>query len=95
MSKRAPMVANQTLTVADTEYSYTLPNDTRSFFLRARNNRKIQVAFEEGTSGSTYFSVGEGITYYEDELYVSGGKPVTLYFQCAIAGEVLEIVLWR
>ena len=95
-NKRKPFNATLTLTTADTEYSYQIPEGTVSFQLKSRGNRRIKCAFVAGDIALLeYFSVGEGAQYSEENLYLEGVARVSIYAQCAVAGEVLEICGWK
>ena len=94
-NKRHPFNDVLTLTAADTEYSYTFPIGTVSIQLKSRSGTRIKLAWTSGASGTTYFSVGEGASYAEDGLNIAGRDALSIYAQCAVAGEVLELVSWR
>jgi len=87
-----PTIANETMTSANTEYSYTFPEGTRAFKISLRAlNALLKVAFVEGASGTTFFTVP-----YGDKLEMKakvGGA--TIYFQSPTASQVAEIETWK
>lgn len=87
-----PLVANVSIALASTEYSYFIPAGSRRFLLKARGNTTIQLAFVSGDSGTTYLTIPAGTFYSEGDLSLTLGK--TIYFQSTQAGQILEIVSW-
>lgn len=89
----SPTVANVSMALAGTEYSYTLPGDTKEFYLKLRNGAvDLKIAFSAGTSGTSYISVPRGTWFGQADLDTSA--VVTLYFQSPTAAQVLEILSW-
>jgi len=82
-------VANVTMTLADTEYSYALPAGTKYWKIQNRDAGLIKLAFASGTSGTTWFSVWPG--NQEDGYIKNSTASVTLYFQSPKAAQTLEI----
>lgn len=87
-----PTTANVSMTSAATEYSYTFPAGTKKFTIKLRAlNALLQIAFTEGASGTTYFTVG-----YGDKLTMEakvGGA--TIYFQSPTASQTAEVQTWK
>lgn len=86
-----PVVYNVIMTTAATEYSQALPANTRKFLVKCRGAYDIKVCFTSGQSGTTYVTAPSGMAYWEDLIQPSS---ITLYFQCATAAQVAEIVAW-
>lgn len=85
-------VANTTMTSANTEYSYSLPDFTKKFQVKLRGvGAPFKVAFVSGKSGTTYVNVPNGGSHKEDEVK---GKDNVLYFQSPSANQVAEIISW-
>lgn len=83
-------IANLTLTTADTEYNYTLPNNCISFSVKARGSGTFKIAFTSGQSGTAYETVPSGGVFSPDiPLLLTGNR--TFYAQSSTAGMVLEI----
>lgn len=85
-------VANITLTSANTEYSFALPQGTGSFTVKSRSSASFQMSYTAGASGTNYFTVPSGSSYYETNVSAYG---MSLYFQSANAGQIIEIVYWK
>lgn len=88
----SPQVYNVTLTSANTEYNQALPTGTKRFMFKCRTAYAVKLAFTEGESGTTYFTVPANMAYREYDLSLSGTR--TLYFQSTTAGVVVEIIAW-
>jgi len=86
-----PTIYNVTMTLANTEYSQALPANTRKFLIKCRTSFAIKLAFVSGQSGTNYITIPADQAYWEDHILVSN---LTLYFQCATAGQVAEIIVW-
>ena len=85
------IIYNVTMTAANTEYSRALRDRIQKFSIQCRGNYDIKVAFVSGQSGTQYITVKAGSTYYEDMITPSSP---TIYFQCATAAQVVEIITW-
>lgn len=94
MIRRAttPTFSNVTMTNADQEYSHELPANCMKFLIKCRGLYDLKVCRIATESGSTYLTVPAGMSYYEDLIQTTGK---TLYFQCATAAQVAEIVTWN
>mgnify|MGYP001563702434 CR=1 FL=1 len=86
-----PNIANVTTILADTEYFYTFPANTRKFFLKCRGNAKLQISYILGQTGINYITTFPGNKHEEIDLKVTG---FSIYFQSNKAGEVVEIRSW-
>lgn len=82
-------IANVTLTVADTEYSYTLPSTTKRFMMKSRSGHDFKYSPVAGQSGTAFLT----LPVYEQEG-IEGLATRILYFQSKRAGEVMEISSW-
>ena len=89
----SPTVANVTVTLANTEQSYTLPPLTKRFVVQARGVTTTKIAFTSGASGTTYLTIGAGAYYQETDISLAGG--LTVYFQTTKPSQVIEIVSWQ
>ena len=91
--KAKATVANVTMTSANTEYSYELPNGTTEFWVKLRTiGFPLKVAMVSGESGTTYFTVQSGKIHKETDVKSS---KVNLYFQSAQANMVAEITSFK
>lgn len=78
--------------VAGTEYSFTMPANTRRFEFKCRGIAKLQFAFVSGGSASNFRTVSPGASYKEEGLVLSA--PITIYFQTTKDSETLELTTW-
>ena len=88
---RAPSIYNVTMTLADTEYSQATRAGLTKLLVQNRGLYDTKLSFTNGESGTNYITIKGGMVYFED--MVDGGR--TLYFQCATAGQILEIIGWE
>jgi hypothetical protein len=86
-----PNIQNITTVLANTEYSYTFPINTKKFKIRARGNAKLQLAYTLGQTITNYITIVAGNTHEESGLSVTS---LTAYFISNKAGEVVEISSW-
>lgn len=87
-----PTIANVDITLANTEYSYTLPTGTTRFEIKIRNGGiPLKICFVSGASGTIYKNLPAGEAYQEEEI--KAGSNI-LYFQSATASQVAEILSW-
>lgn len=86
---QTPGIVNIQANNANTEYSYTLPSDTKKFLIQARLG-KLRLAFNSGGSNTTYITINYGCSYIVENIKTSA----TLYFQSNKANDVVEINTW-
>lgn len=88
-SARSAEVINVTSLLADTEYSIPLPDNTKRFLIRAReNDTKLKVKFSPGGS---FIQLKRSVTYSEDNLLTTS---VTVYYETDKPGRTVELVYW-
>ncbi|MBA7683796.1 hypothetical protein ES703_92181 [subsurface metagenome] len=93
-SADTPAIYNVTMPSADTEYTQALPSNCLKFLIHTRDGTAIRLAFVTGkvaTPTAPYFTVPTNESYFEDHIKPSS---LTLYFACASAGKVVEIIAW-
>ena len=83
-------IFNVTCTLANTEYSQTLPAGTKKFTIRCRGNARTRLAFVSGDTSINWLTIPPGTTFSEDGILYSGD----LYFQTHLANQVIEILAW-
>lgn len=83
-------VFNITIPTAGTEDSFTFPENTRSFTIKARGQSRVQFAFVSGDTNITFATIPRGAIYPVSDVTASG----TIYFQADQNNEVIEIVTW-
>jgi hypothetical protein len=88
-----PVIVNQALALADTEYTVTLPIGTRKFSMRLRDAAVMKVATTAGDiAGNTYFTMNLGEPYNADS--VTGSSTITLYVSVSKPSQTLEVWYW-
>lgn len=86
-----PTIVNIQTVLANTEYSYTFPNNTKRYRINTRNNAILQFAFISGQTNTQYIKINPGSYYEESGLDI---LTVTVYFRSNKAGEIVEILSW-
>jgi hypothetical protein len=89
-----PLEDNVPMTNADTQYSSVLPAGCKKFSIQVRDGTAARFAFTTGkvaTSIAHYETLPADSIYYEDNLNLTSK---TIYFACAVAGKVMEVVSW-
>lgn len=90
--------ANVAMASADTEYSYTFPQETVAFYIKIRSqNTKLLMAWETGKlptsgDGAAYFTVPQNGMQSREGLHL--GPNDTIYLQSASASQVVEIIVY-
>jgi len=84
-----PTIYNITMTNADTEYNQAVT--AKSVTIQCRGSYDVKIAFALGQSGTNYLTIKSGQNYFENTLNAN----ITVYAQCATAGQVLEIIAWN
>jgi hypothetical protein len=88
-----PTIQTVTLTLANTEYSITLPAGTKRFSMQPRTNVDVRFAFVTGKVAAPtepYATMKSGAPYTEFDI-LSGAR---IYFASSTAGTVVEVVSW-
>lgn len=88
-----PTVTTQTLTLADTDYSVSIPSGVNRLEIKERSGSSLlKLAFVSGDiAAGTYITIPYGASWAE--LDIKGG--FTLYLQSPDAGVVAEIKYWK
>lgn len=86
-------IANVDITLANTEYSYSLPNGTKRFKIKLRNpGYPLQLCVVSGESNTTYYNLAQGKTHEEKDIK---GTNITLYFRTTANSQVAEIISFK
>jgi len=89
-----PFVQNFNVILANTEYSVTLPANTKRFIIKSRSgNPKIQLSYLPGTTSTAYITIRPGVVYAESSVLLT--VPTNLYFRSSKPSEVIEVVSWN
>lgn len=86
-----PTIFRVAVALANTEYSQLLPDKTAKFEIRVVELAKLQFAFKINESGTNYFTIRPGTTYFNDDLNLVGKS---VYFQANKANVTVEILTW-
>lgn len=92
----AATTVNVAMLLANTEYSYVLPQGTKKFLIKLRNpnvQMKLNLGKTPWQSAITYIAILENSCFYEESINTDVGT--TLYFQSASANQVAEIIIWK
>lgn len=90
-SATTPTIANVLVATANVEVSYVFPANTKKYFIKARGNSKIQLAFTSSQSGTNFITIFPGNKYEEENIQLTS---ITAYFQTNKNGEIVEILSW-
>lgn len=91
--KSVPANVNVALTSKSSEYSYTIPTNTRHLVVKARGSNALRIAFKSGDTADDkpYVTVPVAGSYSLDFVNLVSAK---LYIRCAAAdSEVAELVV--
>lgn len=77
---------------ANTEYTFTLPANTKKFTLRNRQGYKMNLSFTSGSSGTNFITVSRGTNYSVENIHLLNDVP--LYFRTNKPSSVVEILVW-
>lgn len=88
-SSRVAFIENIVMPLANTEYSFTLPDNTKRFTIKLReDNAELKIKY---SSGGDYFILNRGNSYDEMELDTNN---VTIYFETTYTGKNVELIYW-
>lgn len=92
-NKRYPKISALTLTIKNTEYEFTFSDDTKEYTLSSRGNNEIKLRY---VSGGEYLTI-PGKAAKTDEVTFSGISVAqrSIFVECPVAGETLEIEEWK
>ena len=80
-------IINLSLPTANTEVSQALPASTKSFSIRNRDKKRLQLAFVATESGTNFITIMPGFTYTNKNFYTNQ----TIYLQCSTGSQTIEI----
>lgn len=87
---QSPTIYNVSVSLANTEMSQALSDNTRSFLIRVRGAATLKLAFEPGETLTNYLTLPPGSSYSTTGLNFSG----SLYFQTSKPSQIVEILEW-
>lgn len=83
------LMANVSLLLANTEYSYALPSGTKQFIIQSRNPAILRVATVAGETFTNYTTIWKGGSLTISDVNFTGK---VLYIQSNTASTTVEIV---
>ena len=91
--KQNPSITKEVLTIADNEYTITLPASRVSYLIRSRENAVLKVADTTGNiAAGDYFTVPYGNSIFADNI--DSASSITLFISSNKANTTLEIWCW-
>lgn len=84
------VVNNVVIVDANTEQSFALPSNCKSFLIRVRELVDLKLSYAIGESGTEFLTLRAGTVYSDLNFYSNQ----SLFFQCATAGVTIEIVTY-
>ena len=88
-----PTIINVTLSLAGTEGSFVLPQDTTRFMIRSRQTAKLQFSYVAGQTNTNFLTIPKGANYSEEGLQVT--SDTTVYIQSPSKPNIdVEITYW-
>lgn len=92
VSIAAPTIANISLVLANTEYSYALPALTKQFLIQNRGDGFLRLSYDVGESGTTFWTIWAGAS--KEITVLDPMASVTLYVQSNRAAQIVEVESW-
>lgn len=84
-----PQIDNVDLTLANTEYSVTLPTGVRQYLIKLRDSSaELKLRY---VSASDFITIPRGCNYSESDL---GVTTLTIYLESNSAAQVVELITW-
>jgi hypothetical protein len=80
----------QNVAVSTTEADVTVPRNTKRFTIQCRTGVNMQVAYTNGESNTTYFTIKSGTVYIEENINYN--STIHLYAGSSVTA---EIVFWQ
>lgn len=89
-----PTIVATTLIIADTEYAYTMPAGTGTFFIQVKNGGAVRFAYQTGaTATEDCLRIGANGFYSREAILNSASY--TLYFRSLVAGTIVAVESWK
>lgn len=85
-----PTVENILLPLKNTEYLITVPQHVKKIMIQVREFKELLIAFKPTQSGTKYFTLKSGCTYYEDNVH----GPFVMAIQSPDDNATIEYVTW-
>ena len=85
-----PTVQNIVLPLKNVEYIIQVGAPVKKIMIQIREFKELLVAFKPNESGSNFFTIKSGCTYYEDNVQ----GPFTVAIQAVEDNTTIEYVTW-
>lgn len=86
-----PTIFHLSMPLANTEYSYAFPANTKEFFVQTQGF-KLKYAYTAGQSGTDYWTLQRNNYFHKWNIIAEN---LTIYVQSPTAGVTLEIQSWK
>ena len=87
-------IINKSIALKDVEETQVLPDDTKRFRIRVRDQRaKLRLAYGVGETASNYRTITRGFVWDSEDIDIANGT--TLYLLSTQDNIVIEIEVWR
>jgi hypothetical protein len=87
-----PTIYNKSVPTANTEVSQALSANTKQFIIRVRGHGStLKLAYVATESGTNYITIPKGCSMEVRNVDLTS---TTLYFQCDVASQTVEIQEW-
>lgn len=91
-SVTTPLVLSYTATLANTEYSLTLPVNTKAFQIFHYSGGQLKFAFQAGdVAAGDFFPVWVGSWVSQAGI---SAPTISLYYEATVAGTVFKLLSW-
>lgn len=89
----SPNIVNSLATLANTEYSISLPDGTKKFTMKSRDyNTDIQFSYTATESGTTFITIPRCNEYENNNLLLDG--TINIYYQVTKPNVTIEVEYW-
>jgi hypothetical protein len=86
-----PNIDNYTILLANTEYFYDFPTNTKEFIIQNTGTVLIRLSYNVGESGTKYWSLYPGQIFEKKNIERANTR---IYFQAIKANQRLELMSW-
>lgn len=93
-SPTTPQIFNITMTTANQEYNQPLPANCKRYSIGTQDGTPIRYAFVTGKVATPTAPYYQTLSNQIDEENIDPSATLTLYFACATAGKIVQIVAW-
>lgn len=85
-----PVIQNIVLALKNTEHIINVDKHTKKIMIQVRQFKELLVAFNVNESGTNYFTIKSGCTYFEDNVQ----GPFIMAIQAVEDNTTVEYVTW-